>query len=65
MTEITLTDFRIILGTALCLTVFGTFMTTAEDPQSLIATLGGVIALLVAFFLVGLLFLYLQRQSAW
>ncbi|WP_423743725.1 hypothetical protein V5735_11910 (plasmid) [Haladaptatus sp. SPP-AMP-3] len=65
MTEITLTDFRIIFGTVLGLTVFGVLMTTDEGPQSLVTTMGGVIAFLVALFLVGLLFLYLQRQSAW
>ncbi|MFH5799498.1 hypothetical protein [Haladaptatus sp. CMAA 1911] len=65
MTELTLTDFRIMFGTALCLTLFGTFMTTAEGPQSLITTVSGVIAFLGAFFLVGLLYLFLQRQEAW
>ncbi|EFW93751.1 hypothetical protein ZOD2009_01370 [Haladaptatus paucihalophilus DX253] len=65
MTEITLTDLRIIFGTALGLTVFGILMTTGEGPQSLITTMGGIIAFLVALFLVGLLFLYLQRRSAW
>nr|WP_256486484.1 MULTISPECIES: hypothetical protein [unclassified Haladaptatus] len=65
VTELTLADFRTVFGLVLLLMVFEWLMTGDGELQTLATSIGGTIVFLAAFFIVGLLFLYLQRQDAW
>ncbi|WP_231185832.1 hypothetical protein [Haladaptatus sp. DYF46] len=68
MTEITLADLRKVFATAILLVVVQWVVRSGGDLHAIVPTFGGLIGFVgffAALFLVGLLFLYLQRQSAW
>jgi heme/copper-type cytochrome/quinol oxidase subunit 4 len=65
MTEIGMADLRKAFVIALLLTVIQQIVTSGGDIRAIIPTLGGFIVFFAALFVVGLLFLHLQRQSAW
>ncbi|WP_435155714.1 hypothetical protein [Haladaptatus sp. DFWS20] len=65
MTEITMADLRTNFGIAFLIAVFDWVVTTGGKIGNFVTVVGGLIVFLAAFFVVGLLFLFLQRQNAW
>lgn len=64
MTELTMADLRKVFPIALLLTVLQ-WLVTSGDIHDIVPTVAGFIAVFAAFFVVGVLFLLLQRQAAW
>ncbi|GAA0224551.1 hypothetical protein ACFFQF_09670 [Haladaptatus pallidirubidus] len=65
MTELTMADFRKVFPIAILLTIVQWVATSGGDLHAIVPTLAGFIAIFAAFFVVGLLFLFLQRQAPW